>query len=170
MEIDEFYAAEIPKHQYDQSNQDDLKGHEPGLIASGQIIGAMKQIYTETQWNEQVGNGPEIVGIDVMDVGDHTTDVSDGMIHIICPEKDPGEGYQQEGNEDLKDLFDRWVPFAGSEIIPQIGPIFTLQERRDEQQGMDATPGDEGPVGTVPESADQEDDEDIANRFPEGRP
>ena len=42
-------------------------------------------------------------------------------------------------------------------------PIGSAQEERDEEQGVDAAPDDEGPIGPVPEPGDEEDDEDVAD-------
>lgn len=88
----------------------------------------MQQIDAKTQGNEQIGDGPEIVGVYVVNIAEHSSDVSDGVFHIVCPEEDPGEGYQEKRHQDLKYLFKRRVPFSGGEIISKISPVLSLQE------------------------------------------
>ena len=46
--------------------------------------------------------------------------------------------------------------------FPDVGNSLELEER-DEEQGVDAAPYDKGPIGSVPEPRDEEDDEDVAD-------
>ena len=57
-------------------------------------------------------------------------------------------------------------PPAFTDGVGGIAPVLPTQQQRQEQRGMNAAPNDERPVGAVPKSAHEEDDEDVADGFP----
>jgi len=54
--------------------------------------------------------------------------------------------------------------------LVHMGSILPNQEDRDKQCRVNPTPGDKGPVGPMPETGDQEYDEDVADGFCGGHP
>ena len=57
-------------------------------------------------------------------------------------------------------------PPAFTDRVGGVAPVLPTQQQRQEQRGMNAAPNDERPIGAVPKTAHQEDDEDVADGFP----
>ena len=54
-------------------------------------------------------------------------------------------------------------PLALGDDAGGVFAVGSAQKERDEEQGVDATPDDEGPIGPMPEPGDEEDDENVAD-------
>ena len=165
MEVNEFNTAEVSEHEDQRCKYDGFQYDEPGLVSAGQVMVPVEQIGGEADRDEQIGQGLHIKGIQVMDIADHSSDISERMLHVVRTKEDPGERHQYKRDNYPEGFIDRGVPFPCLECVSQILPVLSPDERRNEKQCMYRPPGDEGPVGTMPEPADDKDDEYISDRL-----
>jgi len=86
-------------------------------------------------------------------------------LNVIRPEKHPCNGDSGECPSHLKDFARRGQPPALGDDGGGVFAVSSAQKERDEEEGVNAAPDDEGPVGSVPEPGDEEDDEDVADGF-----
>ncbi len=89
-------------------------------------------------------------------------DIAPGVGDTVRPEYDPPEDDEQESQQHLSDLLEGGEQASVGDHVA-IFAVLAQQDQREEKQGVVRAPGDEGPVGPVPESADQEDDEGVAD-------
>src|SRR5688572_2019240 len=77
-------------------------------------------------------------------------------------EEHPGNSSKRKGDKNLSGLLQAWeqTPLTGN---VQVVPVFPEKEKRQEINSVDSSPGHEGPVGAVPESAQQEYDKGVAD-------
>lgn len=83
------------------------------------------------------------------------------VLHVVCPEKDPGEAKQRESEGKLPPAF-----FIAGSL-----PAFRVQENLgDLQKAVESTPQKIGQAATVPETADQKGEKEIQAVPPFGHP
>ncbi len=90
----------------------------------------------------------------------------DGFTHGCGPKKHPRHTHHAEGPSHPQELPPSRQPPAFADRVGGIAPVLPAQQQRQEQRGMNAAPNDEGPIGAVPKTAHEEDDEDVAHGFP----
>lgn len=93
--------------------------------------------------------------------------VSKGFTQTGRPEKDPGKGNQRKGEPHFGRLCRRRQPFSFGHNL-EVGAVGLDEQQGNKGQGIDEAPGKKGPVGSVPEAADQEDDEGVAQHLRKG--
>ena len=84
-----------------------------------------------------------------IEAAEHLTDEQPGFPDGICPEDDKAHSYGQQGVNMAQEL---------GELFDQRDKFFQQQE-----EAVEHTPNDEGPVGTVPESCQEEDNDTVYN-------
>ena len=82
------------------------------------------------------------------------------MRNAIGPKENPGNHSQTECANHHQKLFYRRQVFAMGDYI-QVGTILVCEHQRKEVQRIQRTPDDERPIGAMPKTADDEDDEYI---------
>jgi len=69
---------------------------------------------------------------------------------MVSPEKHPSDGDCGECPSNLEEFSRRREPFAFSHDAGGVLSVGSTKEERDEEQGVDAAPNDEGPIGPMP--------------------
>lgn len=133
----------LPSEPFDGEEEEDEQCRGDGIVASGED-----------------GQGEERGGEDARDVGE-------GLVEVIGTEEDPGEHREGEGAGHGDRLAGRGqVPSPGDRL--QVPAVFLCEQQRQEVEGVERSPDEEGPVGAVPEAAHQKDYEGVADAHHQG--
>ena len=97
--------------------------------------------------------------------GEHLTEITDGAWDAGGTEDNPTHHGEHESQGHLTQLFQRGQHTAGSNDIG-VFAVLAQQDERQEEAGMVESPGEESPVGAMPEAADEEDDKGVAHHLP----
>ena len=133
----------LPAEPFDGEEEEDEQCRGDGIVAS-----------------REKGQGEERGGEDARDVGE-------GLVEVIGPEEDPGEDGEGEGARHGDRL-------AGCGQDPSLGDdgevpaVLPCEQQRQEVEGVERSPDEESPVGSMPEAAHKEDDEGVADARQEG--
>lgn len=128
-------------------------GHIQSMWAS-----ALKPLDNEE--NSDGGHQPRIEFIGDLEQGPcaHAAEIPDGIGERIGTEEHPCQGGAGESQEYRREVLEmgfgpRWCML----------PVLAAQQQGEEEQSIDRTLCKEGPVGTMPEAAEEEDDEHVAD-------
>ena len=83
--------------------------------------------------------------------------------NAIRSKEHPGDGDSGKRPPHLKQFAGGGQPLPFGDDAGGVLPVGAAEEERDEEEGVNASPDDEGPVGPVPEPGDEENDEDVAD-------
>ena len=85
---------------------------------------------------------------------------------ILRPKKHPRDAHHGERPRHAEEFAAGGEPTPFADGVGGVTAVGAAEEEREEKRGVDAAPGDERPIGTVPKSAHEEDDEYVADGLP----
>ena len=98
-------------------------------------------------------------------VGKNAANHGHGGAEVLCPEENPGKVHQKEGHRHPENPEAVGIP-VDTQDVQGLFPAGFGCPADDLVKTVQQPPYHKGPVGPVPQSAEQEDDEDVAVGFP----
>ena len=155
-----------------QDDQDQrITGHDGNpLRSAGEIPGEAPVLEEPFHDQHQQGEQSGLLRADIEEGhGEQTgianpADIRPCLPDVLRPEDNPTDGDQEKRQQHLADLLQGRKQTPLRDRIP-ILPVLPHQNQRQEKQGMEGAPDDESPVGPVPQSAHQEDDERVPDNL-----
>lgn len=92
----------------------------------------------------------------------HTTDIFPCLSDCFSAEDDPAEDDKEESKEDLEGFFPCGQELSFGYLV-RVFAVFAKKDEGKEKDGMVCTPSNEGPIGTMPEAGQEEDDKSVAD-------
>ena len=86
--------------------------------------------------------------------------------HTLRPKKHPRDADHRKRPRHPQEFPPSGQPPSFADGVGRVAAVFPAQQQGQEKHGVNASPNNEGPIGAVPKSTHQEDDEDVADRFP----
>ena len=87
-----------------------------------------------------------------------------GLPNTLRPENNPPNHRQEESQKHLPQFLEGREDAPFGHLVGVLA-VLAREDERQEQNGVVRAPGDEGPVGAVPETRQQEDDEGVAHHL-----
>ena len=159
LEIDErlTLACEGDDHQDDEQIESEsevlVAQHGEGLQLQGMFLLPLYPVDGQQQQSEE--DIQDTVAVDdrcaVNPVRHHRPEKTEGLSDVVGTEDDQSETHQQIGGHHLTEILEeRQTVIVGLEFL--VLPDSTGENQRDEQQTMVQSEQTEGPVGTVPQT------------------
>ena len=99
-------------------------------------------------------------------IGAHVLQIPHRLRDILRPKKHPSDAHHGEGPRHAEQFAAGGEPTPFADGVGGVTAVGAAEQERQEERGVDAAPSDERPIGAVPKTAHEEDDEDVADGLP----